>query len=557
MTSCLGFLGIVWCGTLQQNTLAALSGQNDSARCSVNAGCLNKGTTDASVNFSLPAPTPSARGIVLVLWEEWERLEYGGSSGFRAEFGAGQAAIYKPTEGPPLSSLHSSQETNDKQANYVIKKLVPCREQNGVSHVKQGPMSSSDASRKGFWQQAVNLFRPNPSMSGHLKKATATEDSARWISEQNQDPCLLEHQKQAVPRADPDQTEALSQLRTPRLTLCLASQYWVMGHVVRPVISMGMSPLLHFFGYEMSTFIRSDYVHHITRVADISEAGSCGKFDQIDEERASGKLAFFLLFEMPIIKGLLNISDDLKIGFFCTDHATQTDYSEILPLKELSSSTEKLIQIIRSLQVDFGFLKQLLQLKFEDRLKEESFNLFTALHDRILTIEKHYQENEDIIRKCYNQQLADAIAVIKGMYKWPFRIQDGVQAPLLGLCLPGRGDPGPFGSPGSFCCSFQTLKPARDVEVFQLLDILSSAALLDFNSSCECVELDGWFTSVIGGVWWRKSMREFTGWKLLKMRSTSMGQRLEASTTSPGAAPSQLLVMFTNPQLSECSHLGL
>ncbi|XP_027969883.1 uncharacterized protein C10orf67 homolog, mitochondrial [Eumetopias jubatus] len=120
----------------------------------------------------------------------------------------------------------------------------------------------------------------------------------------------------------------------------------------------------------------------------------------------------------------LNISDDLKIGFFCTDHATQTDYSEILPLKELSSSTEKLIRIIRSLQVDFGFLKQLLQLKFEDRLKEESFNLFTALHDRILTIEKHYQENEDIIRKCYNQQLADAIAVIKGMYKQFFEVEE-------------------------------------------------------------------------------------------------------------------------------------
>lgn len=29
-------------------------------------------------------------------------------------------------------------------------------------------------------------------------------------------------------------------------------------------------------------------------------------------------------------------------------------------------------------------------------------------------------QNEDIIRKCYNQQLADAIAVIKGMYKVGF-----------------------------------------------------------------------------------------------------------------------------------------
>lgn len=41
----------------------------------------------------------------------------------------------------------------------------------------------------------------------------------------------------------------------------------------------------------------------------------------------------------------LNISDDLKVGFFSTDHATQTDSSEIFPLKELSSCTQKLVQV--------------------------------------------------------------------------------------------------------------------------------------------------------------------------------------------------------------------
>uniref|UniRef100_H2N9Z4 Chromosome 10 open reading frame 67 n=1 Tax=Pongo abelii TaxID=9601 RepID=H2N9Z4_PONAB len=120
----------------------------------------------------------------------------------------------------------------------------------------------------------------------------------------------------------------------------------------------------------------------------------------------------------------LNISDDLKIGFFSTDHATQTDSSEILSVKELSSSTQKLAQMMKSLQVDFGFLKQLLQLKFEDRLKEESLRLFTILHDRILEIEKHYQQNEDKMRKSFNQQLADAIAVIKGMYQQFFEVEE-------------------------------------------------------------------------------------------------------------------------------------
>ncbi|XP_057588582.1 uncharacterized protein C10orf67 homolog, mitochondrial [Hippopotamus amphibius kiboko] len=119
-----------------------------------------------------------------------------------------------------------------------------------------------------------------------------------------------------------------------------------------------------------------------------------------------------------------NISDDLKVGFFSTDHATQTDSSEILPVKELSSSTQKLMQIVKSLQVDFGFLKQLIQLKFEDRLKEESCRLFTSLHDRILAIEKRYQQNENTLRKCYNQQLADAIATIKGMYQQFFEVEE-------------------------------------------------------------------------------------------------------------------------------------
>ncbi|KAM7159618.1 uncharacterized protein C10orf67 homolog, mitochondrial [Molossus nigricans] len=120
----------------------------------------------------------------------------------------------------------------------------------------------------------------------------------------------------------------------------------------------------------------------------------------------------------------LTISDDLKVGFFSTDHATQTDSSEILPLKELSLSTQKLVQTIKSLQVDFGFVKELLQLKFEDRLKEESYSLFTALHDRILAVERHYQQNEVNIRKCCNQQLADAIAVIRGMYKQFFEMEE-------------------------------------------------------------------------------------------------------------------------------------
>lgn len=48
--------------------------------------------------------------------------------------------------------------------------------------------------------------------------------------------------------------------------------------------------------------------------------------------------------------------------------------------------------MITSLQVDFGFLKDLVQLKFEDRLKEESWKIVSVLNDRILEMKKYYRQ---------------------------------------------------------------------------------------------------------------------------------------------------------------------
>ncbi|XP_052012595.1 uncharacterized protein C10orf67 homolog, mitochondrial [Apodemus sylvaticus] len=120
----------------------------------------------------------------------------------------------------------------------------------------------------------------------------------------------------------------------------------------------------------------------------------------------------------------LTISDDLKVGFFTSDHATQTDCSEIFPLKDLTQSTEKLMRIITSLHVDFGFLKDLVQLKFEERLKEESWKIVGMLCEKMLDMKKHYQQGEDVMRKSFQQQLSDAIAVVKGMYQKFFEIED-------------------------------------------------------------------------------------------------------------------------------------
>ncbi|XP_032741066.1 uncharacterized protein C10orf67 homolog, mitochondrial [Rattus rattus] len=119
----------------------------------------------------------------------------------------------------------------------------------------------------------------------------------------------------------------------------------------------------------------------------------------------------------------LAISDELKVGYFTSDHATQTDCSEVFPLQDLIQSTEKLMRTITSLQVDFGFLKDLVQLKFEERLKEESWKIVGILCDKMLELKKHYQQGEDIMRKSFQQQLCDAIAVIRGMYQNFFELE--------------------------------------------------------------------------------------------------------------------------------------
>lgn len=42
--------------------------------------------------------------------------------------------------------------------------------------------------------------------------------------------------------------------------------------------------------------------------------------------------------------------------------------------------------------MDFGFLKDLVQLKFEERLKEESWKIVGILCDKMLELKKHYQQ---------------------------------------------------------------------------------------------------------------------------------------------------------------------
>ncbi|KYO46796.1 uncharacterized protein C10orf67 homolog, mitochondrial isoform X1 [Alligator mississippiensis] len=106
-----------------------------------------------------------------------------------------------------------------------------------------------------------------------------------------------------------------------------------------------------------------------------------------------------------------SISDDLKIGYFVTDHATQTDITEVAELKELTNTTQTLVQLIDSLQQDFLIYKNVLCSQYEEKIQEHASNLCRHINDRLKDIEDFHKKREAQIRQSYQQQLSDALAV--------------------------------------------------------------------------------------------------------------------------------------------------
>ncbi|XP_072186057.1 uncharacterized protein C10orf67 homolog, mitochondrial [Excalfactoria chinensis] len=107
------------------------------------------------------------------------------------------------------------------------------------------------------------------------------------------------------------------------------------------------------------------------------------------------------------------ISDDLRIGNDSRDHATQTDIKEIPELNELAIATQALIELTRSLQKDLFIYKSAIQAQYQEKIEEQASNLYKYVNDRLADIETFHKQKEVQIRQCYQQQLCDALAVLR------------------------------------------------------------------------------------------------------------------------------------------------
>ncbi|CAI5788877.1 Hypothetical predicted protein [Podarcis lilfordi] len=110
------------------------------------------------------------------------------------------------------------------------------------------------------------------------------------------------------------------------------------------------------------------------------------------------------------------ISDNLKIGFGISDHATQTDTSEIGDIKVFIETTRTLLQFTDRLYNDFAMYRKILKAQYEERIQEEATKLWLAINDRLKYIDDFYKQKEEKMRYSYQQQLCDALAILKTNY---------------------------------------------------------------------------------------------------------------------------------------------
>jgi len=121
---------------------------------------------------------------------------------------------------------------------------------------------------------------------------------------------------------------------------------------------------------------------------------------------------------------LPSISDRLCVGYGTMDHACQTNISEIMNIKEVSSVLGFLLKDVNSLQKNLYFAKTSLKAEYDHKLEQAVLSLYKSLNQNITDIELKHQEQIDIVRRCYRTQLSNAICKLSRDYHYFYGNKD-------------------------------------------------------------------------------------------------------------------------------------
>ncbi|XP_072269566.1 uncharacterized protein C10orf67 homolog, mitochondrial [Pyxicephalus adspersus] len=111
------------------------------------------------------------------------------------------------------------------------------------------------------------------------------------------------------------------------------------------------------------------------------------------------------------------ISAQLRVGNLESDHATQTDVTEVWEIKELRNVIQTLTQSLETLKKEIVIQKTLLQGEYEQKIEAHALELYNRMNHTIKDIETVHKKKIFTLRKSFQQQLSDALAVIRSSYE--------------------------------------------------------------------------------------------------------------------------------------------
>ncbi|KAG8573683.1 hypothetical protein GDO81_012496 [Engystomops pustulosus] len=112
-----------------------------------------------------------------------------------------------------------------------------------------------------------------------------------------------------------------------------------------------------------------------------------------------------------------SISNQLRVGLYESDHSTQTEVSEVVEIKELTSIIQSLTQSLDTLKKEVVLEKNLLQVEYEQKIEAQTLELYSRMNDTVRDLEMVHKKKVSTLRKSFQQQLIDALAVIRSKYE--------------------------------------------------------------------------------------------------------------------------------------------
>ncbi|XP_051990898.1 uncharacterized protein C10orf67, mitochondrial-like [Xyrauchen texanus] len=121
------------------------------------------------------------------------------------------------------------------------------------------------------------------------------------------------------------------------------------------------------------------------------------------------------------------LSNQLRTGMFGQDACVQTDDSELPNVKVLAANTEELMKEMHILKGETERKLKIINVQYETKLQQEADALYTSLNEKIKSLENFNNEKISVLRRKFQQQLSDAMQVVRASYKTCYRTKEEIE----------------------------------------------------------------------------------------------------------------------------------